>query len=171
MAQQKTYSVLFYGYENAARSIMGEAIMERWSQGRFKAFSAGVRPGDALDPLAVKQLKFFNHNTDRFTPKGPDQFLGEDGTQLDFVFTVSERASNSDLPAFAGYPMSAFWGTTDPTIERGDEMSRLRAYRRAYLEIESRVKIFVNLRVEGLDRLTLQEKLHAIGRQKTAETV
>ena len=51
---EKTYSVLFLSQRNSARSIMAESILNTISRGKFRAYSAGVRPASELDPIVVE---------------------------------------------------------------------------------------------------------------------
>lgn len=164
MSDSKVYKVLFIGYANTSRSLMAEAILQRWSAGRFAALSAGAVPAESINPQTAEQLKAYNHSLDRLTPKSWDRFCGADGEAVDFIFTVSERARELPRPDWSGHPMLAHWGTYDPEITTGDAPDIARGYRRAYLDLEARIKIFTSLRVEGLDRLALEERLSAIGR-------
>jgi arsenate reductase len=60
--------------------------------------------------------------------------------------------------------MTAHWGAPDPAAFEGTEEKTLQFFRKVYLELESRIKIFASLRVEGLDRLSLQKRLDEIGK-------
>jgi hypothetical protein len=45
------YNILFLSNHNTARSIFAEAVANRLGRGHFCGFSAGMIPGDRLDPL------------------------------------------------------------------------------------------------------------------------
>ena len=60
--------------------------------------------------------------------------------------------------------MTAHWGTDDPVLAEGSHEEKLRVFRRVYSELENRIKIFVSLPIESLDRLALKRKLDAIGK-------
>ncbi|MGQ9365975.1 arsenate reductase ArsC [Azospirillum sp. A39] len=159
----KTYNVLFLCTHNAGRSIMAECLMRRWSNGRFQAFSAGSHPAGAVSPHALRVLASFNHKTEGLRSKSWDEFAQPDSPVLDFVFTVCDSAAGEVCPVWPGQPMTAHWGIEDPSATTGDDDRILKAYRRAYVELESRIKIFSSLRMEALDRLNLQNRLNQIG--------
>ena len=58
-----TYNVLFLCTDNSARSILGEAIMNRSVAGKFKTFSAGSHPTGTVNSNAIALLKSLNHPT------------------------------------------------------------------------------------------------------------
>lgn len=166
----KEYNVLFLCAHNSARSIMAECALRRWGNGRFNGFSAGSQPAAAVNPFALRTLQAFNFKTDTLRSKSWDEFLADDAPKMDFVFTVCDTIAGEKCPTFPGQPMTAQWPIEDPMHPEGlSDEKRLRAFRRTYLEIESRCKIFASLRVEGLDRLTLQSSLNLIGRHQNTE--
>lgn len=159
----KTYSVLFLCTHNSARSIMAECLMRRWGAGRFHAFSAGSHPAGVLNPHTVATLEAFNHKTDQLRSKSWDELARPDAPALNFVFTVCDQAAGEMCPVWNGTPLTAHWGVEDPSAALGSEEKIMRAFRRTYVELESRIKIFSSLRVEALDNLTLQSSLNLIG--------
>lgn len=165
----KTYNVLFLCTHNSARSIMAECVLRRWGLGRFAAFSAGSHPAGTINPYTLATLRAFNHSADGLRSKSWDEFSGPDAPVMDFVFTVCDQAAGEMCPVWPGQPVTAHWGIEDPSAAEGSEERILRAFRRTYIEVESRVKIFTSLRVDSLDRLTLQSSLSLIGTVRSPE--
>jgi len=159
-----TYNILFLCTGNSARSIMAEAALNRWGKGRFHAFSAGSQPKGQVHPLTLKLLSRLNYDVSNFRSKSWDEFAKPGAVPLDFVFTVCDNAAGEVCPIWPGQPMTAHWGVDDPAAFVGPEEKALRLFNRVYTELESRIKIFTSLRIEGLDRLSLQAKVRDIGK-------
>ena len=157
------YNVLFLCTGNSARSIIAEAILNKVGGGNFQAFSAGSQPKGQVHPMTLALLDGLNYDVSAFRSKSWDEFAGPGAEPLDFVFTVCDNAAGEVCPIWPGQPMTAHWGVEDPAAFVGPEDKTLKAFRRAYLELESRVKVFASLRHEALDRLSLQAKLREIG--------
>lgn len=162
----KVYNTLFLCTGNSARSVMAECALNRFGGGRFRAFSAGSHPRGEIHPLTRRLLERLNYKTEGLRSKSWDEFTGPDAPPLDFVFTVCDTTAGEACPVFPGQPMIAHWGVEDPVAFEGPEDKALKAFRRAYVELESRVKIFASLRLDGLDRLALQGRLTSIGGTK-----
>lgn len=165
----KFYNVLFLCTGNSARSIMAEAILQRWGTGKFRAFSAGSDPKGSLHPLALRLLHQNNFQTGGLRSKNWKEFAQPDAPQLDFVFTVCDRAAGEDCPIWPGQPMTAHWGIDDPDRPDLPELREWEGFRRAYWELDNRIKIFCSLPLDKLDRLSLQKQLDEIGRPKTED--
>ena len=161
----KTYNVLFLCTGNSARSIMAECAMNRWGQGRFKAYSAGSHPTGRVNPYALQLLQQLNFRTEDLRSKSWEEFTAPEAPQLDFVFTVCDSAAAEVCPVWPGQPMSAHWGVEDPAAFVGSEEKTMREFRRVYGYLDNRIKIFVALPIASLDRLGLQQRLDAIGRE------
>jgi arsenate reductase len=65
--------------------------------------------------------------------------------------------------------MTAHWGVEDPAAVEGSETEQWLAFRKTFKELENRIKIFASLPIRSLDRIKLQERLHAIGQSRTEE--
>jgi arsenate reductase len=159
----RLYNTLFLCTGNSARSILAEAALTRHGAGRFQAFSAGSHPKGAVHPMTLETLAKYNYATEGYRSKSWDEFAGPDAPPLDFVITVCDSAAGEVCPIFPGQPMKAHWGVPDPAAVEGDEEAQRKAFRTAYFELERRIQIFANLRLEALDRLSLQRRLDDIG--------
>jgi len=157
------YNVLFLCTGNSARSIMGEALLNFSGHGRFRSFSAGSQPKGEVHPLTLETLARAHLPTEGARSKSWNEFSGPDAPQLDFVFTVCGNAAKEQCPVWPGQPMTAHWGVDDPALVEGSQEEQLRAFNRALRELDARIKLFISLPLESLDKLTLQEKLRSIG--------
>ena len=165
----RTYNVLFLCTGNSARSVMAECALRRWGTGRFNSFSAGSHPKGEIHPLTRRLLQDFNFSTNDLRSKSWDEFAQPDSPVLDFVFTVCDQAASEMCPVWPGQPMSAHWGAPDPAAFVGTEDRTYQVFKRVYLELENRIKIFASLRLESLDMLGLQKSLDAIGKTAADE--
>jgi arsenate reductase len=160
----RRFNVLFLCTGNSARSIIAEALLNYWGRGRFQAFSAGSHPKGEVHPLALDVLRRNGIPTRDPRSKSWDEFATADAPPLDFVFTVCDRAAEEVCPTWPGQPMTAHWGIHDPATAEGTDEQKARAFNTAFRELDARLKIFTSLRVEALDRLSLQRHLDEIGR-------
>jgi protein-tyrosine-phosphatase len=160
----RTYNVLFLCTGNSARSIFGEAILNRAGTGRFKAYSAGSQPRSEVHPYARELLEKLDYRASTFRSKSWDEFAVAGAPALDFVFTVCDDAAKEVCPVWPGQPMSAHWGIPDPVAAEGLEAERRLAFAEAYRMLNNRIAAFISLPLSSLDRLSLQNRLDVIGR-------
>ena len=165
----RQFNVLFLCTGNSARSIIAEALLNFWGRGRFNAFSAGSHPKGEVHPLALEVLARNGVPAGNARSKSWSEFTGLDSPPLDFVFTVCDRAADEVCPVWPGQPMTAHWGIHDPAAVEGTQEDKARAFNTAFRELDARLKIFTNLRLDKLDGLALQRQLDEIGRER-AET-
>lgn len=159
-----TYNVLFLCTGNSARSILAEAILNREGMGRFQGFSAGSQPKGAVHPFSLQLLERMNHDVSGLRSKSWDEFAQEGAPQMDFVFTVCDRAAAEECPYWPGQPMTAHWGLPDPAAVEGNEAERHLAFADTYRMLRNRLSVFVNLPLASLDKLALQKHLDEIGK-------
>jgi len=158
------YNVLFLCTGNSARSIMAECAINRWGKGRFKGFSAGSHPKGEIHPMTLQVLREWHYDVSRLRSKSWDEFARPDSPRLNFVFTVCDQVAGEVCPLWLGQPITAHWGTADPAAFVGSEEAKRRFFLRIYTELENRIKIFTNLRLEMLDRFALEKRLKEIGK-------
>jgi arsenate reductase len=158
------YNVLFLCTGNSARSILAEVLLDHWGSGQFKGYSAGSFPKGAVHPLTVDLLKRLRLPTHGLRSKSWDEFARPGAPVMDFVFTVCDQAAGEVCPAWPGNPITAHWGVPDPAAVEGTEEQRRRAFRDACQRLEARIKLFVALPIDKLDRLSLKRHADEIGR-------
>jgi protein-tyrosine-phosphatase len=159
----RPYNVLFLCTGNSARSIIAEALINQWGQGRFRGFSAGSHPKGAVHPIALQLLKKMNLSTQGLRSKSWDEFAAPGAPPLDFVFTVCDNAAGEVCPYWPGQPMTAHWGMPDPAAVEGTEIDKWVAFRDTFRMLDNRIKIFTSLPLASFDRMKLKERLEAIG--------
>jgi protein-tyrosine-phosphatase len=164
-----TYNVLFLCTGNSARSILAESILNRIGAGKFKAYSAGSQPKGEVHPMALSLLKRFSYVTDDLRSKDWNEFATDGAPSLDFVFTVCDNAAGEVCPVWPGQPMTAHWGIEDPAAVTASEEKQEQAFKTAYFQMERRLQIFINLPMTSLDKLTLQNRLDAIGKTNDSQ--
>jgi protein-tyrosine-phosphatase len=161
---EKIYNVLFLCTGNSARSIMAESILNREGAGRFHAFSAGSYPKRHLHAETVNLLTRLNYDLSDARSKSWDEFAMPDAPNMDFVFTVCDSAAGEVCPIWPGHPMTAHWGVPDPAAVTEEGAERALRIAEIYRMLHTRIAIFVNLRIDALDRLALQKHLAEIGK-------
>jgi arsenate reductase len=161
--QEKAYNILFLCPGNSARSILAEVLIKHWGKDRFNGYSAGSFPKGAVHPLALEELERHHLPTRGLRSKSWDELARSGAPVMDFVFTVCDQAASESCPVWPGTPITAHWGVPDPAAVTGKEAQKRKAFRDAYLALESRIKIFVALPIERLDRLAIKREVEAIG--------
>jgi arsenate reductase len=144
---QRTYNVLFVCKENSSRSIIAEAVLRHWGKERFRAFSAGIEPSGEVDSHAMELLKDSKLPIDGLRSKSWQEFAAPGAPQMDFIISLCDSPAASLKGALPGSPLLAHWTITDPNASR-DGARRNSAFRRAFQELETRVRLFVLLRHE-----------------------
>jgi arsenate reductase (thioredoxin) len=168
MTAERVYNALFLCTGNSARSILAESLLNHWGHGKFRAFSAGSYPKGQVHPMAVELLNRMNLPTENLRSKSWDEFASPGAPAIDLIFTVCDNAAGEVCPIWPGKPMTAHWGIADPAAVRGTDIEKAAAFRKAFKELETRIKLFMSLPIDSLDGMTLKAKLREIGNSEGA---
>lgn len=160
----KVYNVLFLCTGNSARSIFAEVLLNHLGKGQFKGYSAGSFPKGAVHPLAIELLERAHLPIMRLRSKSWMEFARPGAPVMDFVFTVCDQAAGEVCPVWPGNPITAHWGVPDPAAVEGSEDERTRAFRIAYHQLEARIRLFITLPIDKLDRMTVKHRADETGR-------
>lgn len=160
------FNVLFLCTGNSARSIMGEAVLNKLGEGRFRGFSAGSHPKGSVHPLALKVLREAEFPAEGMRSKSWSEFAEFGAPVMDFVVTVCDNAAGETCPFWPGQPMTAHWGIEDPAAVEGTEIEKERAFVTALRYLRNRIAAFTALPVKSLDEVSLQSQLREIGQSE-----
>ncbi len=159
----RVYNVLFLCTGNSARSIIGEAMLNKLGEGRFRAYSAGSQPKGAVNPLTVEVLQETEFSIDGLSSKSWSVFAEPGAPAMDFVFTVCDDAAGEACPVWPGHPITAHWGIEDPAAATGTAIERKAAFVKAQRYLMNRITAFTALPIASLDRMALSLRVRDIG--------
>ena len=131
--------VLFLCTGNSARSQMAEALLRERGEGRFEAYSAGLRPTE-VHPMAIQAMKEIGVDISDQRAKSATEYLG--GVGLGYLITVCDRAA-ADCPVFPGRGERLHWSIDDPAAAKGSHKERLQAFRAARDDLARRIDAFI----------------------------
>ncbi|MCW1919919.1 metalloregulator ArsR/SmtB family transcription factor [Rhodobacter sp. KR11] len=156
------YDVLFLCSGNSARSIFAEALLRDLGGAKFRAHSAGTRPGSQLNPFALDVLVRNGHDLAGLQSKHVADLQGQ---KMDFVFTVCDQAALEECPPWPGQPVTAHWGLPDPVKATGTDAEKGLVFAQTYGALRRRIQAFAALPFDQLDRLALQTRLDALSKE------
>ena len=152
MSSAPPINVLILCTGNSARSILGEALFNHLGKGRVRAFSAGSKPSGTVNPVALETLE--KHGVpvpSEARSKSWDEFAAPGAPRLDYIFTVCASAAGEACPTWPGHPATVHWGIDDPAHVEPIEARRA-AFDTAYRALERRIRAFLALDLENLQR-------------------
>ena len=158
------YNTLFLCTGNSARSVLAEATLNDLGRERFKAFSAGSRPGGIVNPFALELLTLRGHSAEGMRSKSWDEFAAPGAPQMDFIITVCDNAAGETCPFWPGHPASAHWGVADPAAVEGSDDDKRAAFDTAYAILRRRIELLLALPLDQLDALARTTRLKEIGK-------
>lgn len=140
---ERIRNVLFLCTGNSARSILAEAYLNARGKGRFKAWSAGSKPGGTVNPFALALLKEKGIDTTGARSKSRDEFAAPGAPRMDYLFTVCDNAAAEACPLWPGKPATAHWGVDDPAAVTGPDERKRAAFLKAFTELAAKIDRFL----------------------------
>ena len=123
---------------NSCRSQMAHGFLQSFDD-KLDVFSAGTKPAEKVNPMAVKVMDEMGIDLSSHTPKSVNQYIGQ---EWDYVITVCGGASES-CPMFTGKVRNRLHiGFDDPSEATGTPEFINREFHRVRDEIKARVYEF-----------------------------
>ncbi|CAI2718508.1 arsenate reductase ArsC [Nitrospina watsonii] len=157
--RKSCFNVLFLCTGTSARSILAEAILNNWGESRFCAYSAGSHPAGTIHPLAFELLVQRGHLMSALRSKSWEEFTRPGAPVFDVVVTVCDNAAGEVCPVWPGSPLTAHWSLKDPAGAQGSHEERMAMIERVYEELERRIEVLLEPRLEASDPVSLAERL------------
>ena len=158
----RPFNLLFICTRNSARSILAESMVNANHSGRFIAYSAGTEPAIDPHPDAIALLEKTGYDISGIRSKHLSEFMQPEAPQMDFVFTVCDRAANEECASWPGKPITAHWSLPDPVAVKGTPSEIALAFRETLGALERRFAAFSALPLESLDRMSMQRAVDDI---------
>lgn len=158
-------NVLILCTHNSARSVLGEAMLNHWSQRLGKdvrAYSAGSAASGRVNPLALEVLRSAGVETGDCRSKSWDEFAVPGAPPLRVVITVCDAAAGESCPLWPGNPVRVHWPFPDPSGAPGDESAKRQAFELTRQAIGYRVLQLLQLPFASLTDAELQQALASI---------
>jgi arsenate reductase len=116
---------------------MAEGLLRNDAGDRFEVASAGVDP-TRVRSEAIEVMREIGIDISHHRSKSVDEFIDQ---EFDYVVTVCDNA-NERCPIFPGRTKRIHWSIDDPASVRGDDETRLAAFREAREELRQRLRLF-----------------------------
>ena len=128
--------VLFLCTGNSARSIMAEALLRRYADDHFEAYSAGLEP-KGINPYTLQVMNEIGLDVSGQRSKSLMEYLGR--VHMGFVITVCDRAE-ANCPIFPFGTLRLHWSFEDPAAFEGSEPEKLAKFREVRDQIDQRLR-------------------------------
>src|SRR5690348_15400132 len=150
------FNVLFLCTHNSARSIMAEAILQKYGGERFHAYSAGSKPIAKPNAEVLAKLRALGHDTDQLRSKSWGEFTGANAPHMDFVITLCDTPRGQECPDFGDMAGTAAWPLPEPGKFNGSPVERAALLNEPYASLRRPIEIFAALTFASLDRMAMK---------------
>ncbi|MGB9851305.1 MAG: arsenate reductase ArsC [Candidatus Kapaibacteriota bacterium] len=118
---------------NSCRSQMAEGFLKAFDP-TLEVYSAGTKPAQEINPLAVKVMEEVGIDISKQYPKDVEEFIEK---EFDYVITVCDNAKET-CPVFTGKVKNRLHiGFEDPAEAQGSENEVIEVYRKVRDEIHN----------------------------------
>ncbi len=145
------FRVLFLCERNAGWSVLAEALLNRTGPDRFEAYSAGLLPGTAVDPLVEHLLGANGLGQSRPFCKSFEGFRLANALPLDFLISPVDLDGLGLASGWPGHPAVLHWHMADPLA--APLASRGAALQRCLNDLQNRLHLFLALPPDKVARL------------------
>jgi arsenate reductase len=140
-------AVLFLCTNNAVRSQMAEALLNKKAAGQFEAHSAGTEPKE-IHPLTIRVMSEVGINLSGHRPKDLRQYLGK--LAVCYAIFLCPRAEDKCPVIWPGALNRLEWPFEDPATQDGTEDERIAKFRSVRDRIDERITAWLKeLSVSG----------------------
>lgn len=136
MQNLKKLKVLFLCTANSARSQIAQAMLERFGDDKFEAYSAGLDPS-VVNPLTIEVLNEVGISMEGKVAKSVNLYMGH--VKFEYLVTVCARAEERCPVTFPGISNRLHWAFDDPAKAEGTHEQKLAKFRQVRDEIRDRV--------------------------------
>lgn len=116
--------------------------------------------------MAIEVVNALGYPSSELRSKSWDEFALPDAPQMDFIFTVCDKAAGEACPVWLGKPITAHWGFEDPAAFQGTDEEKRQEFQKILRFMLNRVNLFTNLPLASLDNFTIKNELDNIGKIK-----
>lgn len=140
---------------------MAEGLLNHYGKEKILAFSAGSHPTGKIHPTSLAILKRHGIRDHGYRSKSWDEFKDY---PVDVLITVCDNAAGEICPVFLGNPVKIHWGVPDPALFQGSPTDIDAEFERIFSILDHRVKAFLSLPLEQMDKAELKKRIHEKGR-------
>jgi arsenate reductase len=119
---------------------MAEAILRKYGEGRFEAYSAGLKP-KSIHPLTIQVMKEKGYDLGGQHSKGVDEYLGK--VLMHTLITLCDDAEKNCPTVWPGVNTRMHWSFEDPAAFEGPEEQKLTKFRQVRDQIEQKIREWV----------------------------
>ena len=132
--------VLFLCTGNSARSQMAEAFLNKYGEGRYQAYSAGLEP-QGIHPLTIKVMEEIGIALKEQRSKSVVEYMGKQ--RFAFLVTVCSHADKNCPAVFPEAGRKLHYPFDDPAAAEGIEEARIKKFREVRDQIEDWIKTWL----------------------------